>query len=296
MKIGVIGGGAVGLLISSLLADQGHQVTIYVRRQDQKHMINKIGIEFLSSPDIFQVRAMLIDELQQEDFIFICVKYYQIEQILTVLKNSSSTLIFIQNGMGHIDLINKMDFASTIIVGTFEHGALKVNDYSVIHTGKGKLNIALLSGNELVLSSTYKAIDSLSFPVEIEQNWHVMLSEKLVINAVINPLTALFQVKNGEILTNPHVVALGKQLCKEAASVLQLNAEKQWRRVIGIAGNTNENESSMKMDLKNNQLTEIEGISGYLLKHASVDIPYTRFVYQSIKALECYREREDKDG
>ena len=43
MKIAVIGGGAVGLLVSSYLA-RVSDVTLYVRRLDQKRLIDKNGL------------------------------------------------------------------------------------------------------------------------------------------------------------------------------------------------------------------------------------------------------------
>jgi 2-dehydropantoate 2-reductase len=43
LRIGVIGGGAIGLLISAYLASK-HHLTVYTKREDQKQKINKHGI------------------------------------------------------------------------------------------------------------------------------------------------------------------------------------------------------------------------------------------------------------
>jgi 2-dehydropantoate 2-reductase len=42
----------------------------------------------------------------------------------------------------------------------------------------------------------------------------------------------------------------------------------------------------MWKDIKEGRQTENDAISGYLLQHAKMDIPYTAFVYHSIKTLE----------
>src|SRR5690625_967261 len=113
-----------------------------------------------------------------------------------------------------------------------------------------------------------------------------MLHQKLIINAVINPLTALFQVKNIEIIHNPYIRSLAKKICKEASDILHLDPDQEWCRIQTIATQTGENQSSMFVDLKRKQPTELEAILGYLLKEKKHKMPYTTFIYESIKALE----------
>jgi ketopantoate reductase len=42
---------------------------------------------------------------------------------------------------------------------------------------------------------------------------------KLMVNAAINPLTALFRIPNGQLLTNPHLLALAAEVVDEGVAV-----------------------------------------------------------------------------
>ncbi|WP_165767890.1 2-dehydropantoate 2-reductase [Virgibacillus indicus] len=286
MDIGVIGGGSVGLLLSGYLSLQ-HTVTLYVRRSEQKSTINSGGIEFTHSTKSIPIKSLLIGEQKKEDCIIICVKQTDIASALRVLEqvNEDTSVIFLQNGMGHVKYLKGMKHP--VYLGTIEHGALRMDDRTVRHSGKGNIKLSAYNQDMLSCSKLSKKLHQEYFPVIATEHWSKLLAEKLVINAVINPLTALFDCKNGELLNNTFILKLARELCRETSLVLGLNGEEQWERVKKVAENTAENRSSMCTDLKENRKTEIEAITGYLLDNSeNKHIPYTAFVYDSIKALE----------
>lgn len=287
MDIGVIGGGSVGLLLSGYLALQ-HTVTVYVRRGEQKSAINSGGIQLAHSAKPIPVKSLLIDELKKEDCIIICVKQNDIASAIGYLDkmNEAAPLIFLQNGMGHIKYLKNIKQA--VYLGTVEHGALRMDDRTVRHSGKGNIKLSAYNNGLLKCKELSSKLHQEDFPVIAAGHWSKLLAEKLAINAVINPLTALFDCKNGELLNNAYILRLARELCRETSQVLDLNGEKQWERVKKVAENTAENHSSMCTDLKENRKTEIEAIIGYLLENSeNKHIPFTAFVYDSIKALEA---------
>lgn len=285
MKIGVLGGGSIGLLVSRYLC-ANHEVTVYVRRNQQKQKLNDHGLFLSSLPTPGKVKSLLTNEIKGEDCFIVCVKQPEISSVLPLLPQipDNSPIIFLQNGMGHIDLLRGI--SNPVYIGIVTHGALRKSDHIVTHTGRGVIKLANFSGHEDDLSMLVQQLDSAQFPVKIESDWERVLAEKLVINAVINPLTAIFEVPNGEIVRNSYLMNLGKELCREACQVLQLDFMDQWNHVQTVANSTKENVSSMWKDLKNNRKSENEAISGYIVKKAKIAIPYTSFVYNSIRAIE----------
>lgn len=284
MKIGIVGAGSIGLLVASYLAKE-HSVTVYVKRSEQMDTINRLGICVLNKFSI-TVRAKRIENLDKEDLIIVCVKQHQLGDALKCINkiNSRIPLLFLQNGMGHLS--NFQDDKRTVLVGVVEHGAIRKNDYTVDHLGNGKIKFALYKGEEQYGYHISNELSQKHFQVEFTSNWKALLSKKLVVNAVINPLTAIFHVKNREIVHNRSIRKLAQKLCQEACDVLQLNFQMEWKRVQEIALNTGNNHSSMLEDIENFRKTEIEAISLFLLNTSKKSLPYTSFAYYSVKALE----------
>ncbi|WP_430786130.1 2-dehydropantoate 2-reductase [Virgibacillus flavescens] len=285
MKIGILGGGSIGLLVARYLGEN-HDVTVYVRRNQQKQKLNDHGLFLSNLTTPCKVKALLTNEVKEEDCVIVCVKQPEITAILPLLSlfDEKTPIIFLQNGMGHIDFLEGL--ANPVYIGIVTHGALRKSDHIVSHTGKGMIKLANFSGEEENLQMLEKQLHQPLFPIKVESDWENLLAEKLVINAVINPLSALFEVPNGEIMRNRYLMYLAKELCKEACIVLQLDYMDQWNNVQTVASITKENVSSMWKDLKRNRKSENEAISGYIVKKSTIDIPYTTFVYNSIRALE----------
>lgn len=284
MKIGVIGGGSIGLLMAVYLSEQ-HEVTIYVRRNKQKEHINTRGLYIGQTHIQRHIKVEILTNIQAADCFFICVKQTDLHDVLPFIQKFQTVpTMFLQNGMGHLHMIDKLD--QPLCVGVVEHGAQRINDNHVEHTGEGVIKIAAYKDETHDLDRLIVALDRPHFPVIHMDDWYDLLSEKLIVNAVINPLTALFRVQNLQIVKNSYIRNLAKVLCAETATVLRLNESEEWERVQTIAQKTGANRSSMLTDIESDRLTEIEAITGYILGLSDAHLPYTSFVYQGIKAIE----------
>lgn len=288
MRIGVIGGGSIGLFIAAKMSEQQHEVTLYVRSKKQAQIIQDQQVRCLPDSKQYQVKAKQFNENTYvgDELVFICVKQYDLEDILDKFHNFSGVLIFLQNGMGHIDLIKHHNLVNQIFIGTCEHAARKEDEATVAHTGVGKINLSLYQGEASLLKKYSQHLSRLNFKIEIKEDWYHLLLDKLIINGVINPITAVHQIKNGGILTNSYLNEIAFDLTKEIAQALSMDPDKQWARVQEIAERTKGNDSSMKVDVELGRRTEIDGILGYVQKHAATPAPLVEYYYQSIKALE----------
>lgn len=295
MDIGVIGGGSLGLLLSSYLSIH-HDVTLYVRRQLQVDDIhdNGITLKLLNKYNRnTKVNVQLIEHLHFHDIIFITVKQPQVNHVIVQLRkmNTKNNFIFLQNGMDHIEKI--MTLHADVYVGVVEHGATRLSDSEVNHLGIGTIKLATLKGTDNKLAQLKKMLNNEQFPIEVLTDWEMLLKSKLLINAVINPLTALFDVENGAIVSNNHLQKIARKLTSEAANVLGFNKDEAWESIQRVAHNTAKNTSSMRADILQKRETEIEAISGYLLKVSyDTELPYTSFVYEAILALQSKQQFE----
>ncbi|MCC3357576.1 2-dehydropantoate 2-reductase [Bacillus sp. REN16] len=286
MKIGIIGGGSIGLLFAGYLAEQ-HDVTIYTRTEHQANEINKLGvtIEKKNTSKTYKVQAVVASaSVIGEEIIFIAVKQYILAEVLSQTSDLEKvqTVCFLQNGMSHINMIDKLKNPS-ILLGVVEHGALKINESTVIHTGVGRTKLGVFKGKN-------EAIDSrlTDFPFEFHENWYEIVTSKLIANAVINPLTALYRVKNGELLENRYFHNQMKTLFHEITRVVPSGGEI-WELLTTILKNTAENKSSMLRDIEEGRKTEIDAILGYVIDEArkkNEGVVITQFLFDSIKGIE----------
>src|SRR5699024_11083900 len=127
LNIGVVGGGSVGLVISSYLSLY-HRVRVYVRRNEQAYLRRNAGIVEEKSRENFSVESLLVENMKEEELIIICVKQHQIEVIMPMINqtNSQTRLLFLPNGMSHTNYLRHL--TQPVYVGINSHGSLREKD------------------------------------------------------------------------------------------------------------------------------------------------------------------------
>ncbi|WP_170292731.1 2-dehydropantoate 2-reductase [Metabacillus idriensis] len=292
MEIGIIGSGAVGLLSAAYLSKY-HEVTLYTRRKEQADLINNAGITLVRGERHENISINLGAEENtsyKEPLLIITVKQYQLDSILDALKKSpSKTVLFLQNGMSHIPLLQTLK-RHHIFVGTVEHGALKLSDNSVKHTGLGCIKVSSLYPDDCLTELPILQMQMEHFPFEYISDWKEMMSRKLLVNACINPLTALLRVPNGELASNPMFNKMTESVFRESMKVLALQkGQEEWEHVMDICRITAQNRSSMLKDIEEGRKTEIDGIIGCLINQAEaekLEVPVLHFLYNAIRGME----------
>ncbi|CAN7441122.1 2-dehydropantoate 2-reductase [Rossellomorea sp. LjRoot5] len=292
MKIGIIGGGAVGLLFAGYLG-RLFDVTLIVRRESQARSLLENGVTIHKNGSAITTKVGAVQEIEVQkelDLVIVAVKEYDLPFLRKELVGLGShlPLMFVQNGVGHVEWVKALPHYH-LIAGSVEHGAMKENDVTIHHLGEAVTNIALIRGNwraieELVSKSTA------SFPFSIQHDFERMLLTKLFVNVSINPLTALTGVTNGKLVDNPYFHGLQKELFNEMLLLFpQMEGDISFEKVVDICRNTYQNRSSMLKDIESQRRTEIESIIGVLLEKAQKEhhfVPIMNLLYQLVKGIE----------
>jgi len=296
MDIGIIGGGSIGLLYSSYLAETNN-VTIYTRTDRQADGLNKNGITLISndSSKVVKVKACVLEPKgTQHDLLIVAVKQYHLTDVLEKVKDAvcSPSILFLQNGMSHLNLLPSLSYKN-VLIGIVEHGAMRMSESQVVHTGIGTTKISTFVGNGDDIYSIFDTAALPAFTYTIEKNLQDSMNEKLIINSCINPLSSLYRVENGELLSNEFFFCSMKMLFKEIISVIPIIDETRlWNQVINVCTNTANNRSSMLRDIEEGRPTEINSILGYILDQANSKgqtLNICSFVYEAIKGMEKRR-------
>ncbi|GKV64289.1 MULTISPECIES: ketopantoate reductase family protein [Sporosarcina] len=265
MRFVIVGAGSIGLLIGSYLAQHKADVTFWVRRKEQADQLRKglVRLEETGGETIVSVRtAETPEELPTDALWIIAVKYDALQSVLHRISAlpGQPDLLFIQNGMGHLALIEKLKLGNTSFA-TVEHGAGRINDRTVRHNGIGPITIAISNEKMTETVKWLEQIDPQQFPIAVQQDAEELLLRKALINCAINPLTAILQVRNGQLIENTSFHELFQKLSSELLSNFpELSAILTYEDMEAVCRKTAGNQSSMLTDrLKGNPM-EIESI------------------------------------
>ncbi len=294
MNVAVIGAGAVGQLTASFLAESGMFVTLVARRQEQVDELNEKYLTRMNVDGTKTVQRVAsttqLKELPQQDLIVVAVKYGQLQELYEQLSALSSQvpLLFMQNGLAHFDEALRLP-QKTIAFCSVAFGAQMIDQSTVQHRGVGVCKIAIERGRSDVFNKLL-LLENTLYPVELVDNAQQMLFGKAIFNSLINPLTAVLQVKNGELVTNKQAFLLMQTIYRELTDAFRgIEQSIPFSEVIVLCEKTAENTSSMLADRMQGKKSEIETIVGVILEKALANghnLPTLRTLYHQVLAIE----------
>jgi len=234
-------------------------------------------------------------DFPQLRFALVLVKSWQTERAirqLTGCLQPDGVALTLQNGMGNRERLSNALGAGRVALGVTTLGANLAGPGRVRLAGEGVISISAHAR----LGPLADMLRQAGFIVETAPDPDSLLWGKLVINAAINPLTALLSVPNGALLERPPARALMVAVAREAAAVavaqgLHLPYPDAVVAVETIARRTANNRSSMLQDIQRGAPTEIDAICGAIVKageDTGVPTPVNRTLWQLVKALEVW--------
>jgi len=274
MEVIIAGAGSIGLLLGSFLSEAGMDVTFYVKREEQAELIRTEGIQRINqenTTDVLHVYATAdIRNLPATALWIVAVKYAGLRDLLSEMQetNTINPVLFVQNGIGHLELVKSCEFPH-VAFATVEHGASRIDDRTVSHNGVGMVTIATALGDDSEFDLIGDA-HSDKFPVRRHSDAEQILLRKVLINCMINPLTAILKVKNGELLTNNYCLTLFKALYEELLDAFpEMRSILSYEDVANICRKTARNRSSMLVDRLAGRPMEIETIVTAVIRKAN---------------------------
>ncbi len=197
--------------------------------------------------------------------------------------DAGATLICLQNGFGSLDNL-ALPAQLRVLHAVSTDGVWR--DADQIHVA---------AENDTLIGDAGAAPDWLA---SVQRGWpqlhwcediELARWRKLAVNAVINPLTALYRCRNGALLDGAERQLAMQQLASEV-DLLARQLFPDWpcdtaSRSAEIARQTAANTSSMLADVLAGRRTEIDYINGYLLRHAQrlgIALPAHADIYQRI--------------
>ncbi len=306
-KVAVIGNGAVGMFIASVLSNN-ENIEIYLcsRRNKAVNNINNNGIRIhKADKSIYtnKITSILTKEIPSDiNIIILCVKTTQIDDMLNSIPDKSvfdATIISLMNGMGYHDKIISRLKLKQLFCGIISYGIIKLDDVNIRLAGEGKIIIGKYYNHIDNRDCTrLDLIDEILSKVNIKyslvDNILDYMWKKLCINACINPITAITGKSNGELYKTYEYLKLMDKLCDEILKVaisngIKADKDNYKNEIIEVIKSTRDNRSSMLQDIDNNRETEIESINGYIVesgKKNNISVDINNIIYLLVKIIQ----------
>jgi 2-dehydropantoate 2-reductase len=300
MKIVMMGAGAMGSLFGGLLAYSGEEVWLVDIRKETVDLLNAVGLTYEKEGKIQLIGANATSDVKsigKADLVIFFVKTYHTEKAVSdalSLEHADTVFLTLQNGLGNEEAICKQISPKKVMLGVTGQGATLMGPGHIRHAGWAKTFIGELDHTLTERANqNAKTFQEAGIETEVSPNIHDLMWGKLLVNVGINALTALTEMKNGELLDHPETLRLMEALVSEAAEV----AKRKGIRIQGnpmdlvkiVAEATRNNRSSMLQDFDYRRKTEIDAINGAVVREAgllNLPVPFNQMITDLVKANE----------
>ena len=303
-KIAVIGIGGVGGYVAGMLAKAYPHVTM-VARGARGESIRENGLvlhsdykgEIVAKPE----RVVPVREMGQQDYIFICVKNYSLEDVCENIRDmvtDDTVIIPVMNGVDPGEKIRSLIGRGTVVDSLIYTVAFANADFSISQQDTFTwLCIGIKNadqGQQEKVAQVAEILKGADIDYKDDGDIEVEIWRKYILNCAFNVMTAFYDNTIGELRRDPVKAQQYETLVWEAASVGRAKGvaltDEHIQEVIHKFRHVHADNatSSLQRDFQIcKKQTELETVSGYIVQEAKrlgVSIPLSEEMYQGLKA------------
>ena len=292
----LVGTGALATLFAARLSEAGHSVSMLGTWKNGLKALQENGARIVdANGNEHAYKVHVTDdprEVSGAKHALVLVKSWQTERAARQLRESladDGLAITLQNGIGNKETLIRDLGTGRVSLGITTTGATLLGPGLVKIGGEGIISLE----QHQALGPLEAALRSSNFNLQIVDDARSLVWGKLVINAAINPLTALLRIPNGELLSRPLARKVMSALARETSEVakaehVHLPFSNPVDAAEDVARKTATNMSSMFQDVRRGAKTEIDAICGAVTlrgqKHG-INTPYNRACWQLVRAM-----------
>jgi 2-dehydropantoate 2-reductase len=311
MKIAIIGAGAMGSLFACFLHRAGHEAWLLDKDRERVQGIQEAGITLEDPAGTHRFTISTVTgragDIGTADLVIVFVKSYDTAEAVGSagpIFGDTTLVLTLQNGLNNLETIAAVTGRDRLLGGTTAHGATLLGHGRIRHAGSGDTVIGAFGrAGAGELNMVAGLFNRAGIKTAITGDLITTLWKKLIINAAINPLTALTGLCNGELIEHPGLADVQGRMVMEACTVteargISINRGDAVAMVREVCRRTSSNKSSMLQDVLNRRRTEIDSINGAIVaagEACNVPAPYNTVVTRLVKALELNSRSRDGD-
>ncbi|MEM4232633.1 MAG: 2-dehydropantoate 2-reductase [Thermoplasmata archaeon] len=295
LEVYVFGAGSLGCAIGGILARK-HTVTLIGRRPLVEAVRRKGLVMRGDIRRVVPLRAFTdLKGLESPRLIIVTTKAYDTAvaaESCADIADKDTMVLTLQNGLGNAELLRER-FGRRAFAGSTTMGAAMLSPGVVKVSGLGRTIIGAdmdRAGARVIA----RAFAECGIRASTTFNSAGVIWEKAIVNACMNPITAVLRVRNGVLVENPVVRRLMMAVCDECVQValaegVRLPSRDVRARVRWVCRETAGNLSSMLQDVMRGKRTEIREITGAICSRGDrhgIETPLNRALLAMVESLE----------
>lgn len=268
MEHAVLGAGAVGGLLGTVLASLGEGVTVLVRPERLPGYPASLSLERPSGAIKATVRvaATLSNSV---DMLWIATKTYQLETALHAVQSLPRCIIPLLNGVDHVEILRAHFGSDRVLPATIAVEAESMAPGRFAQRSPF-VNLNLVAGGEQIVGAIVPGLRDLGFTCRFIQNESTLLWSKLCFLGPFALVTSASSMNKGEIYGDAEWKSKLSTAMAEACAVAKASgAEVDAVQIQAIYdGLPSGIRSSMQKDLASGRQLELDAIGGPIVRGA----------------------------
>lgn len=309
-KIAVVGVGGVGGFLAALLGRVCPHLTLAARGA-RKEALLKNGLSLHSEyKGEITVRPETVTEISQmaeQDYIFVCVKNYSLEEVCRELEHAvkdDTVIIPVMNGVDPGERIRSLIERGTVVDALIYIVSFSNPDYSVTQQGNyANLRIGVSKGDDRCrekVREVSQILKQADIDHQTADDIQAEIWKKYILNCAYNVATAYYDNSIGELRKDPKKAAEYEALINEACQVA-------WAKGVAVPSDypqvmlhrfyeelADNATSSLQRDIRAGRRAETETFSGYIVKEGKrlgLQLPVSNRMYEGLKRSGAYEQK-----
>lgn len=268
MNIIVLGSGAIGSLYGAKLSKL-NDVTL-VARQKHINKINNDGLKIVGiEENVYKLKATAkIENIENNTLILLTTKVHDNKKAIDTIKDlikKDTIILCMQNGLYSENIVKS-------IVGDRCLVLRGITNVGATFLEPGKVQFSNLSSTKIENSNISEELaenfDKCGLKCSVSENIKQDIWKKLILNCVLNPVSAILRVENGKI-ADERLNTLKKSIVDECLKVAEkddVRFDIDFVKIINDAIKDSRNLSSMHQDVLKGKKTEIDYLNGAVVE------------------------------
>ena len=290
MNIIVLGAGAIGSLYGAKLSKL-NDVTL-VARQKHINKINNDGLKIVGiEENVYKLKATAkIENIENNTLILLTTKVHDNKKAIDPIKDlikKDTIILCMQNGLYSENIVKS-------IVGDRCLVLRGITNVGATFLEPGKVQFSNLSSTKIENSNISEELaenfDKCGLKCSVSENIKQDIWKKLILNCVLNPVSAILRVENGKI-ADERLNTLKKLIVDECLKVAEkddVRFDIDFVKIINDAIKDSRNLSSMHQDVLKGKKTEIDYLNGAVVelgKKYGIECPVNEALVVIVKGM-----------